>query len=99
MGMNMQTKLRNFHQARWDEPIIFELSTPGERGMLLPPVEEAVARTGAPGLEKIPSFMKRSTPPALPEMGQMRVLKHYLRLSRKTLGRTSMWISVRERAP
>ena len=86
MGMNMQTKLRDFHQARWDEPIIFELSTPGERGMLLPPVEEGVAQKGAEGLGKIPSFMRRSTPPALPEMGQMRVLKHYLRLSQENLG-------------
>ena len=27
---------RRFHQARWDEPIIFELSEPGARGVLLP---------------------------------------------------------------
>jgi len=27
------TKVRNnYHQARWDEPMIFELSTPGLRG-------------------------------------------------------------------
>lgn len=25
-----------FHQAKWDEPIIYELSTPGERGILSP---------------------------------------------------------------
>ncbi|HOO65158.1 MAG TPA: glycine dehydrogenase subunit 2, partial [Synergistaceae bacterium] len=86
MGMNMQTKLRDFHQARWDEPIIFELSAPGERGILLPPAEEEVARQGAEGLEKIPSYMRRTAPPALPEMGQMRVLKHYLRLSQENLG-------------
>lgn len=27
-----KVKIReNYHQARWDEPIIYELSTPGER--------------------------------------------------------------------
>jgi glycine dehydrogenase subunit 2 len=30
--------LRRFHQARWDEPIIFELSRPGQRGILVPEV-------------------------------------------------------------
>ncbi|MDA8203480.1 MAG: hypothetical protein M0Z49_12105, partial [Chloroflexi bacterium] len=32
---------RRFHQASWDEPVIFELSTPGARGVLLPPLEPA----------------------------------------------------------
>ncbi len=36
MGMDLNTKLRKFHQAKWDEPIIFELSQPGERGVLMP---------------------------------------------------------------
>ena len=26
--------LRRFHQASWDEPVIFELSEPGQRGVL-----------------------------------------------------------------
>ncbi len=29
----MSKKLRDFHQAKWDEPIIFDLSTPGQRGI------------------------------------------------------------------
>ena len=28
--------LRRFHQARWDEPVIFELSSAGQRGVLPP---------------------------------------------------------------
>jgi len=27
---------RRFHQASWDEPVIFELSQPGARGVLIP---------------------------------------------------------------
>ena len=34
--------VRRFHQARWDEPVIFELSKPGQRGALVPEVEEGI---------------------------------------------------------
>lgn len=27
---------RGFHEARWEEPVIFELSNEGERGILVP---------------------------------------------------------------
>jgi glycine dehydrogenase subunit 2 len=50
--MNMQTKLRDFHQARWDEPIIYELSTPGERGVLLPEIEEGIQNSTKDGFSK-----------------------------------------------
>ena len=39
--------LRRFQQASWDEPIIFELSAPGERGILVSqpsPAEEAALK-------------------------------------------------------
>ena len=29
--INRNSKVRDFHQARWNEPIIFELSRKGER--------------------------------------------------------------------
>ncbi|MFD1937675.1 aminomethyl-transferring glycine dehydrogenase subunit GcvPB [Nonomuraea mangrovi] len=70
--------LRRFHQARWDEPIIFELSAPGRRGM-------AVPQPGAPGVE-LPETVRRAEPPKLPEMSQLHVLRHYLRLSQENLG-------------
>ena len=37
---------RRFHQARWDEPIIFELSVPGARGVLIPEVEDGISDCG-----------------------------------------------------
>jgi len=40
--MKDKIKIRNFHQAKWDEPIIFELSRQGERGILIPEVEEEI---------------------------------------------------------
>lgn len=79
-------KLRAFHQAKWDEEVIFELSTPGERGILVPPAEKAVSDVVGDGISAVPEALRRKTPPALPEISQMRVLKHYLRLSQENLG-------------
>ena len=78
--------LRRFHQARWDEPVIFELSTPGERGVLVTPVEPGVRSAVGDVVGSLPASLRRRTAPKLPEMGQMRVLKHYLRLSQENLG-------------
>jgi glycine dehydrogenase subunit 2 len=86
--MDIQTgsRLRNFHQAKWDEEVIFELSTPGQRGIHIPEVETEIAGLVGDGISKIPAAMWRATAPALPEVGQMRVLKHFLRLSQQNLG-------------
>src|SRR5437764_13338424 len=73
--------LRTFHQASWNEPILLELSSPGERGLLVPEFEAA----GDP-LAGIPAALRRSEPPGLPELSQPQILRHYLRLSQETLG-------------
>ena len=80
------TKLRNFHEAQWDEDLIFEQSVPGSRSLLVPDVsKEAGAVTGAlSGL--MPAGLKRKERPALPELAQPQVLRHYLRLSQETIG-------------
>jgi glycine dehydrogenase subunit 2 len=78
--------LRRFHQASWDEPIIFELSASGERGILVAAPEQAVREAVGDVVAALPASLRRRNAPALPEIGQMRVLKHYLRLSQETLG-------------
>jgi glycine dehydrogenase subunit 2 len=78
--------LRRFHQARWDEPVIFDLSTPGARGLLIPEVEEGLAQAVGDVRATIPESLRRKTPPRLPEMSQVHVLRHYLRLSQENLG-------------
>ncbi|MFO7952783.1 MAG: glycine dehydrogenase subunit 2, partial [Bacillota bacterium] len=84
--MEMKTKIRDFHQARWDEPIIFDMSTPGEAGIHLPEIEPEIETETNDIDQLIPKELLRSNPPALPEMSQMRVLKHYLHLSQENLG-------------
>lgn len=74
---------RDFHEARWDEPFIMDMGNPGERGILLGDVEPAAQ---APLEDLVPPGFLRETPPKLPELGQMQVLRHFLRLSQETIG-------------
>lgn len=78
-------KVRQFHQAKWDEPVVFELHRKGERGVV-PPSAEAGVKAATEGTARIPAAMQRPDAPALPEIGQAKVLRHYLRLSQETLG-------------
>ena len=71
--------LRRFHQASWDEPLLFELSSPGERGVLVPGPQ-------VPLDDSLPAGLRRQDPPGLPELSQLHVLRHYLRLSQENLG-------------
>jgi len=78
--------LRRFHQARWDEPIIFELSREGQRGILVPEVEDEMRSEVGDALATLPENVRRKQPPALPELPQPQVLRHYMRLSQENLG-------------
>jgi glycine dehydrogenase subunit 2 len=78
--------IRRFHQASWDEPVIFELTTPGERGVLVSRAEPGVREAVGDVVADLPAALRREKKAALPEMGQMRVLRHYLRLSQENLG-------------
>lgn len=77
-------KKRNYHQARWDEPLIMELGSEGERGVFLPETEEIIKDLDPADL--LPEGLKRKRPPHLPEISQMQLLRHYLRLSQETIG-------------
>lgn len=84
--INRDRSVRNFHQARWDEPIIFELHQSGERGIRIPDVESKIKESVGDGISSLPEGMQRTKAPNLPEITQNRVLRHYLRLSQQTLG-------------
>jgi glycine dehydrogenase subunit 2 len=86
MDCKRPLKVRNaFHQAKWDEELIFELHKPGEVGVAVAPAEPRLTAQ-VKGLAGLPAHLVRAQAPALPEVGQMRVLKHFLRLSQQTLG-------------
>ncbi len=73
------TVRENFHQAAWQEPLITELGSPGERGATVPGFD-------GPAAEPLAEDLRRSAPPELPQLGQPQVLRHYMRLSQMTLG-------------
>jgi glycine dehydrogenase subunit 2 len=77
---------RRFHQASWDEPVIFELSQPGARGVLVPQVEAGIIQEVGDVAAQLPEGLRRKKAPALPELSQLHVLRHYARLSQENLG-------------
>ncbi len=78
--------MRRYHAARWDEPIVMELGAPGRRGSIFADVEVDVrALVGEPEA-LVPAGLRRRAAPALPELSEPEVLRHYLHLSQETLG-------------
>jgi glycine dehydrogenase subunit 2 len=82
----MTAKLRRYHAAVWDEPLVMELGRPGSRGIEPPPVESGIAEEVGDADDLVPAGMRRSAPPDLPELSEPEVLRHYLHLSQQTLG-------------
>ncbi len=68
-----------FRQAKWEEPLVFELSHEGRVGYVLPePIEDIKVR--------IPETLKRKSRLDLPELSEPEVVKHYTRLSEMNYG-------------
>ena len=63
-----------------------ELGSPGERGVLVPKAAPRVAKATGTVEDLLPAGLKRKKAPKLPEMSQMQVLRHYMRLSQETIG-------------
>lgn len=82
----MKTRLRRYHAAVWDEPVIMEMGAPGRRGCHFPAVEEAIAGSVGNAKDLVPPTMRRDEPPVLPELTEPEVLRHFLHLSQETLG-------------
>lgn len=76
-------EIKEFHQARWNEPIVMELSVPGERGVLPPEIDEEIAKeAGIADLGK----MERRSGLNLPEINQPRLVRHYSRVTQEMMG-------------
>lgn len=77
---------KNFQQARWNEPMIYELSTPGLRGIIPPVVEDEIEAAAGDVASALPEGLKRKTSLDLPEVAQKQILQHYIHLSQETMG-------------
>jgi glycine dehydrogenase subunit 2 len=80
------TTLREYHAPVWNEPVVMELSSPGRRGQLFPAPEKRVADAVGKAETLVPAAMRRRSRPALPELSEPEVQRHYLKLSQQTLG-------------
>jgi glycine dehydrogenase subunit 2 len=63
------------------ELLLFEKSTPGRRGYALPALD-----VPPPGADAIPAGARRSDAPALPQLSEVDMVRHYTRLSRENYG-------------
>src|SRR5258707_1361326 len=79
--MKPTSKLRRYRAASWDEPVVFELGHPGRRGLTFARLDQSSGDT-----DRVPAAVRRRTPPALPELSEPEVLRHYLHLAQMTLG-------------
>jgi glycine dehydrogenase subunit 2 len=77
---------RMFRQASWNEKVIFDLGSPGRRGHTLPKVEEEIRRTVGDVTDLVPENMLRTTKPKLPELSEVEVTRHFIRLSEMNYG-------------
>ena len=83
--MDSLTRMKRFRQARWNEPIIYELSEPGQRGVLVPgPCCGCVSKEEAIGT--LPGGMVRNDTANLPEIAQLQLVRHYNHLSQENIG-------------
>ena len=80
------SKMRRYHAAVWDEPVIMEMGAKGRRGLVFREAEKKVADVVGPAELLIPQGMHREDPPNLPELSEQEVQRHYLHLSQETLG-------------
>ena len=64
-----------YRQAKYDEPLIFELGKKGRKAHLTPNCDFSKDKI------KISDKMLRTTPPELPELHEGEVMRHYIRLS------------------
>jgi glycine dehydrogenase subunit 2 len=81
-----QPRVRSYHAPVWSECLIHELGRGGERGVILPVVEEEIKKAVGKPEVLVPKKMRRREKPDLPELSQPQVLRHWLRLSQMTLG-------------
>ena len=76
----------SYRQAKWNEPSIFEKSTKGRIGHIPPSVDQKESNAIGNPDDSIPRELKRKQPPSLPELSEVEVVRHYIRLSQENFG-------------
>lgn len=75
-----------FKQANWNEPVIFSLGNNGRKGHILPKIEDGIKQAVSNVNALVPESMRRTSAPKLPELSEVEVMRHFLRLSEMNYG-------------
>lgn len=75
-----------YRQTRWDEPVIFNLGKTGRVGHVLPEADEEIREKVGDLNAVLPEGMLRKNKPGLPELSEVEVVRHFLRLSQMNYG-------------
>ncbi len=74
---------KSFRQAVWDEPLIFELSSNAKKTF---EIDEEFKDYAADAMRKLPVEALRKEAPAIPNISEPEVVRHYTRLSQMAYG-------------
>lgn len=78
--------MADFKQARWNEPVVFELGHNGRRGYIVPKVENSIRQRVSDVQALLPEKIRRKSLPELPELSEVEVVRHFTRLSQMNYG-------------
>ncbi len=70
-----------YRQAKWKEPLLFEVSVPGRTSYKLRGADKEIKSVAGSLKSMLPSEMLRTQPPSLPEVSELQVIRHFTRLS------------------
>lgn len=76
----------SFKQANWKEPLIFEHSKPGKIGYYIEKPSEKERKLVGNIEDLVPENLRRNIPPELPEVSEVEVIRHFMRLSQQCYG-------------
>lgn len=78
--------MKNFHQAKWFEPLIFEIGCAKRIGFRIPSLDKDLTSDLVNLKKLIPEKLLRNTMPDLPALSEVEVVRHYTRLSQSNIG-------------
>jgi glycine dehydrogenase subunit 2 len=75
-----------FKQASWNEEPILDLEKHAKRGHILPKAEDEIIKTVGSIEQLLPEKIRRSTRLDLPELSEVEIARHFVRLSEMSYG-------------